>query len=101
VADAKRGVTGGAMLSADDHTLYAIGDNGIAVVDVATLTLRRWLVPDQPFQAITLSPDGRTLYAVSTQETTGVVQIDVATGSALRLPSFTGTEVVLRVTPSR
>jgi hypothetical protein len=101
VADAKRGVIGGAVLSADDRTLYAIGDNGIAVIDVATLTLRRWLVPDQPFQAITLNPDGHTLYAVSTQESTGVVQIDVATGGALRLPSFTGTEAVLRVTPSR
>jgi hypothetical protein len=100
VAEAKRAVIGGAALSADDRTLYAIGDNGIAVIDVASLTLRRWLVPDQPFQAMSLSPDGHTIYAVSAQGSTGLLQIDIAIGSALRLPSFANADAVLRVTPS-
>jgi DNA-binding beta-propeller fold protein YncE len=65
VAEAKRVMQGGAALSPDGHTLYAAGNSGISVIDTATLTVREpiWRA-GYSFELLSLSADGRRLYAV-------------------------------------
>jgi DNA-binding beta-propeller fold protein YncE len=67
VAEAKRYIRGGAVLSLDGRALFAAGTRGIAVVDTATLSSRGTWAPDTSFDSLTLSPDGGRLYAISDQ----------------------------------
>ena len=67
VADAKRYLRGGALLSADGHTLFAAGTKGIAVIDVPTLGSRTTWAGDTSFDSFFLSPDGARLYGISDQ----------------------------------
>jgi hypothetical protein len=67
VADAKRYLRGGALLSADGRTLYAAGTKGIAVIDVPTLGSRTTWATDTSFDSFFLSPDGARLYGISDQ----------------------------------
>ena len=67
VADAKRYIRGGAVLTADGRALYAAGTKGIAVIDTATLGSRRTWAAGTAFDSFTLSPDGARLYAISDQ----------------------------------
>jgi hypothetical protein len=67
VADAKRYLRGGAILSTDGRTLYAAGTKGIAVIDVPTLGSRTTWAADTSFDSFFLSPDGGRLYAISDQ----------------------------------
>lgn len=64
VAEAKRYVTSGALLSPDGRTLYAVAQGGLAVVDTTTLTSRGAWAPTHQFDALALSPDGARLYAI-------------------------------------
>ena len=67
VAEAKRYIRGGAVLSLDGRTLYAAGTKGIAVIDVATLGSRATWAADSSFDGFALSPDGARLYGISDQ----------------------------------
>jgi hypothetical protein len=67
VAEAKRYIRGGAVLSLDGRTLYAAGTKGIAVIDIATLGSRVTWAADSSFDSFTLSPDGARLYGISDQ----------------------------------
>lgn len=67
VAEAKRFLRGGAVLSPDGRTLYAAGTNGIAVIDTATLDARANWAADSAFGSFALSPDGGRLYGISDQ----------------------------------
>jgi DNA-binding beta-propeller fold protein YncE len=67
VAEAKRYIRGGAVLSLDGRTLYAAGTKGIAVIDVATLGSRMTWATDSSFDSFALSPDGARLYGISDQ----------------------------------
>jgi DNA-binding beta-propeller fold protein YncE len=73
VAEAKRYIRGGALLSLDGRTLYAAGTKGIAVIDVATLGSRTVWAADSSFDSFALSPDGLRLYGTSDQ--TGKVRV--------------------------
>lgn len=64
VAEAKRYITGGALLSPDGR-IYAVAYKGIAVVDAATLSSRAVWQTDGEFDALALTTDGERLYAVS------------------------------------
>jgi len=75
-AQAKRIAYGAAAISPDDRTLYSLGELGISVIDTATLSIRRWLVPTKPVISLTLSPDGRLLYAATADSTTPLLQVD-------------------------
>ncbi len=67
VADAKRYMRGGALLSADGVTLYAAGTKGIAVIDTKSLSSRATWAGDTSFDSLSISPDGARMYAISDQ----------------------------------
>jgi DNA-binding beta-propeller fold protein YncE len=79
-AEAKRIAYGAAAISPDDRTLYSLSELGISVIDTATLSARRSLVPTTPVISLTLSPDGRRLYAATADTTTPLLQIDTQDG---------------------
>lgn len=67
IAEAKRYIRGGAVLSPDGRTLYAAGTTGIAVIDTATLESRATWATDSSFDSFALSPDGARLYGINDQ----------------------------------
>ena len=98
-AEAKRILQGGALLSPDDRTLYAAADNGVAVIDTRTLSLRRTLLPDQPPESLALSPDGHVLYVVSAAQSGGLYQVDTTTAAVVSIPGYDDVSAVLRAAP--
>jgi hypothetical protein len=62
-ADAKGARIGGAALSADGRTLFAVGDTGIVAIDTASLKVRVRILEGEMIDSIRLSTDGRWLYA--------------------------------------
>lgn len=91
-AQAKRLPGGGAALSQDGRTLFALGERGLAMIDTATLTVRSRALTDRTFDGLALSPDGARLYAISA-EAGALLQIDAATGTLsaeLRLAFYPG-----------
>lgn len=78
-ADAKRFLTGGAVLSNDGRTVFALGDNGIYAIDTSTMKVRRQYLTDVPLDSLLLTADGITLFASSSQQNK-LFQIDVDTG---------------------
>ena len=79
-AQAKGPLLGGAALSADGQTLFAIGDSSLLAIDTSTLKLRTRLLGGESLQSIRLSSDGKWLYAVGASSTK-VWQINPATGA--------------------
>jgi hypothetical protein len=79
-AEAKRIAYGAAAISPDDRTLYSLGDLGVSAIDTRTLTVRRWLVTTAHLISLTLSPDGRWLYAATADSTAPLLQIDTKSG---------------------
>ena len=82
VAAAKRVVVGGAALSPDGRTLFALAERGLLAIDTKTLSLRARLAADTPLDSVALSADGARLYAVSAER--GVIlQLDPSNGATL------------------
>jgi hypothetical protein len=79
VAEAKRLLSGGAVLSPDGKTLFAIGGQGLLAINTKDLSLRGRYLADWTFDSIALSADGSRLYAVSAEQDK-IVQIDAASG---------------------
>jgi outer membrane protein assembly factor BamB len=65
LADAKRYVTGGALLSPSGDRIYAAGYKGIAVINTSDLSSRAVWQADGEFDALALTSEGERLYAVS------------------------------------
>jgi len=91
---AKRIAYGAAVISPDDRTLYSIGDLGVSAIDTRTLTVRRSLVPAMHLISLTISPDGRWLYAATADSTAPLLQIDTQSG---RWTSIAGSTQPLEV----
>ena len=83
VAEAKRLLQNGAVLSADGATLYAIDERGLLALDTATLSVQGRYLGNWTFDSLAASPDGERLYAVSVEEAK-LVQIDPASGAVQR-----------------
>jgi DNA-binding beta-propeller fold protein YncE len=79
-AEAKRIAYGAAAISPDDRTLYSLGDLGVSAIDTRTLTVRRSLVTSAHLISLTLSPDGRWLYAATADSTAPLLQVDTENG---------------------
>lgn len=79
-ANAKGPRIGGAALSADGRTLFALGDNGIVAIDTGSLKVRARFFGSQSIVSMHLSSDGRWLYGADTGAGK-VWQIDPATGA--------------------
>jgi hypothetical protein len=82
VAEAKRIVIGGAALSPDGGTLFALAERGLVAIDTRDLTLRARLGGEAPLDSLALSADGERLYAVSA-ERGAILLLDPASGAEL------------------
>ena len=101
VADAKRYMTSGALLSPSGDRIYAAGSKGIAVVNTADLTSRAVWQSDGEFDALALTTDGERLYAVSNMNRK-IVIVATRDGTKLgeiKLPAFA--ETIIRIDSSR
>ena len=78
-ADAKGARIGGAALSADGRTLFAIGNTGILVIDTSSLKIRSRILESESVDSIRLSADGHWLYAAGAGSSK-VWQIDPSSG---------------------
>jgi len=79
-ADAKGARIGGAALSADGRTLFALGDTGIVGIDTANLKVRLRILTGETVDSIRLSADGKWLYAAAAGESK-LWQINPTTGA--------------------
>ena len=90
IAEAKRYITGGALLSPNGDRIYAAGYKGIAVVNTADLSSRAVWQTDGEFDALALTADGQRLYAVSNAN--GKIAIvetrDGAKLGEIKIPAF-------------
>jgi len=80
-AEAKRFLIGGAVLSTDGRTLYALGDNGIYAIDTGSLKVGHEYLTDVPFDSLVQTTDGHTLFASSSQQNK-IFRIDLGSGSS-------------------
>jgi len=78
-AQAKGPRIGGAALSADGRTLFAVGETGLIAIDTATLRVRLRILNGETVDSIRLSSDGKWLYAAGAVHSK-LWQIDPATG---------------------
>jgi hypothetical protein len=79
-ADAKGTQIGGAAISADGRTLFALGGTGIVAIDTASLKVRQRILVGESVDSIRLSTDGQWLYAAGAA-TSKVWQINASTGA--------------------
>jgi DNA-binding beta-propeller fold protein YncE len=101
VADAKRYITSGALLSPSGDRIYAAGSKGIAVVNTSDLSSRAAWQAEAEFDALALTADGERLYAVSNAN--GKIAIiatrDGSKLGELKIPAFGQT--IIRIDSSR
>jgi DNA-binding beta-propeller fold protein YncE len=79
-ADAKGTQIGGAAISADGRTLFALGGTGIVAIDTASLKVRQRILIGESVDSIRLSTDGQWLYAAGAAASK-VWQINASTGA--------------------
>jgi len=88
-ADAKGARVGGAVVSADGQTLFALSSTGIVAIDTATLKVRVRILDGVSVDSLRLSSDGQWLYAAGTASSkiwqinpsTGAVSVEVGGGT--------------------
>jgi hypothetical protein len=77
--DASGAAAGHRVVTAKDGSIYAAGATGVVRLSGSDLTVAGWLVPGSAVDAIALSPDGSTLYALI-RSGGRIVEVDVASG---------------------
>ncbi len=88
-AEAKRILIGGAALSLDGRTLFALGEKGLLAINTSDLSLRGRYLLDRTLDSLALSPSGAWLYVVSAEQgqvlqvdpTNGIIVAEIASGS--------------------
>lgn len=95
-SEAKVDLQSSAAISADAMKLYVTAARGIALVDTRDLSLRGHFLPDDVVASISLSQDGRRLYALSTSGT--LWMLDAMTGRPLAEIPAPGATALVRVT---
>lgn len=97
-ADAKGPRIGGATLSADGRTLYALADHGVVAIDTTTLKVRaRYLESFQP-ETMRMSSDGTSLYVAEASKSY-IWQIDPITGAVAEVKGVTNPWALLWAQP--
>lgn len=81
-AEAKRMWTGGAALSPDGRTLFALGAKGLLAINTSDVALRGLYLLDWTLDSLALSPTGARLYVVSAEQGK-VLQLDPANGQVV------------------
>ena len=79
-AEAKGPRIGGAALSSDGRTLFAVGDTGVLAIDTASLKVRLKILAGESVDSLRLSVDGKWLYAAGAAKSK-LWQIDPGTGA--------------------
>jgi len=79
-ADAKGARIGGAAVSADGLTLFALSGTGIVAIDTASLKVRARILDGESVDSLRLSSDGQWLYAAGTASSK-LWQINPLTGA--------------------
>jgi hypothetical protein len=79
-ADAKGAKIGGAAISADGRTLFALGSTGIVAIDTASLKVRVRILEGESVDSLRLSADGQWLYAAGAASSK-LWQINPVTGA--------------------
>jgi hypothetical protein len=79
-ADAKGARIGGAVVSADGLTLFALSSTGIVAIDTASLKVRQHILDGESVDSLRLSTDGQWLYAAGTASSK-MWQINPSTGA--------------------
>jgi hypothetical protein len=99
-ADAKGAPLGGAAVSADGRTLFALGNSGILVIDTASLKVRAHILDGmESVDSIRLSSDGQWLYAAQAGSSK-VWQVNPVTGALSGLiPGTTNPWAILWAAP--
>jgi hypothetical protein len=87
-AEAKGPRIGGAALSADGRTLYAIADPGVVAIDTTTLKVRARYLESFHSESMRLSSDGKWLYVAESGDSK-LWQIDPTTGAVAELKGVT------------
>jgi YVTN family beta-propeller protein len=82
-------------MSQDARKLYFSADRGVALVDTRDFSLRGFFLGDQIITSLSLSQDGRRLYALSADGT--VWMIDATTGRQLGQIPTQGAVALLRI----
>ena len=97
-AEAKRVIFGGAALSPDVKTLYAIGEDGVYAIDTAGLTLKGHYLAGHTLESLALSPDGTVLFATSAGAGDGkLLWVETATGVQSEIGSNSHGATIIRV----
>ena len=86
-----------ATLSQDSRKLYFTADRGVALIDTTDLSLRALFLGDQVIASLSLSQDGRRLYALSADGT--VWMVDATSGRELGKIPTSGAIALLGVAP--
>ena len=81
-AEAKRILIGGAALSPDGRTLFALGDKGLFAINTDDLSLAGRYLLDWTFDSLALDPSGARLYVVSVGQGK-VLQLDPTNGEVV------------------
>ena len=89
-AEAKRIVFGGAALSPDAKTLYAIGEDSVYAIDTTKLTLKGHYLAGHALGSLALSQDGGALFAAGAGD-----------GKVLRLDTVTWAQSEITINNSR
>jgi DNA-binding beta-propeller fold protein YncE len=91
--EAKRIVFGGAALSPDAKTLYAVGEDGVYVIDTGKLTLKGHYLAGRALDSLVLSPDGAALFAAG--EAGKLLRLDTATWAQSEIATKTSRGVTI------
>ena len=98
-AEAKRLLVGGAALSPDGSTLYAVGEDGVYVINVTNFHLLKHVMAGAPLESVSVSPDGAWLFGSSSQRQQ-LIALQLRRGTTSTAVVDPGISALLRVEPT-
>jgi hypothetical protein len=98
-AEAKRLLVGGAALSPDGSTLYAVGEDGVYVINVTNFHLLKHVMAGAPLESVSVSPDGAWLFGSSSQ-LQQLIALQLRRGTTSTAVVDPGISALLRVEPT-
>ncbi len=96
----------GAVLAPDGQTLYVAGEAELLAIDTRDLSVRRSYLAGYTLDGLVIAPDGKRVYALSVSglhgvEHTGLLRLDLTTGTVIQVPTEVLPFVLLHVETAR